>query len=168
MSLYFGKYRGKVTNNLDPMSLGRLQVSVPAVFGEFPLNWAEPCVPYAGMSTGFYAMPPIGANVWVEFEGGNPEKPIWSGCFWGTGEVPPLALATPATVPHVLIQTTAMTLLQLNDKPTPPDGGIMLKTSTGAMILINSEGITLSNGQGAIIIMNKNTVSINGVALVVT
>ncbi|HWW76353.1 MAG TPA: hypothetical protein VNZ44_13230, partial [Pyrinomonadaceae bacterium] len=71
-------------------------------------------------------------------------------------------------MPHVLIQTTATTVLQLSDKPTPPDGGIMLKTASGAMILINSEGITLSNGQGATIIMNKNTVSINGVALVVS
>ena len=166
MSLYFGKYRGKVTNNEDPNQLGRIQVSVPAVFDEFTFNWAEPCVPYAGINTGFYAIPPVAANVWVEFEGGNPEKPIWSGCFWGLGEPPPLAVGTPSTIPHVLIQTAALTMLQLSDKPGP-DGGIILKSSTGAAILINDQGITISNGQGATILMTQNTVSINGVALVV-
>ena len=166
MSLYFGKYRGKVTNNLDPENRGRLQVSVPAVFGEFTFNWAEPCVPYAGASTGFYAMPPVMANVWVEFEGGNPDRPIWSGCFWGTGETPPLAFATPATIPHVLVQTAAQTMFLLSDKPGP-DGGIILKTSGGAAILINDTGITISNGKGATILMTKSTVAINGIALVV-
>lgn len=166
MSLYYGKYRGKVTNNLDSENRGRIQVSVSAVFGEFTFNWAEPCVPYAGMAAGFYAIPPVGANVWVEFEGGNPERPIWSGCFWGTGETPPLATATPATIPHLLVTTTAQTMFQLSDKPGP-DGGIILKTSAGAAILINDQGITISNGQGAVILMTKNTVSINGVALVI-
>jgi uncharacterized protein involved in type VI secretion and phage assembly len=167
MSLYFGKYRGKVTNNLDPDNRGRIQVSVPAVFGEFAFNWAEPCVPYAGMQNGFYAIPPPQANVWVEFEGGNPEKPIWSGCFWGIGEVPPIALLAPATVPHITMQTTAQTTFQLSDAPGPT-GGIMLKISTGAMILINDTGITISNGKGATIQMTGPSVSINGVAFVVT
>ena len=72
--------------------LGRVQVSVPAVLGDGRLSWAMPCVPYAGSQVGFFAIPPVGANVWVEFEGGDPDYPIWSGCFWGTGEVP----ATPA------------------------------------------------------------------------
>ncbi|MDQ3803248.1 MAG: phage baseplate assembly protein V [Acidobacteriota bacterium] len=166
MSLYFGKYRGTVINNLDTENRGRLQVSVPAVFGEFTLNWAEPCVPYAGINTGFYAMPPVGAKVWVEFEGGNQDRPIWSGCFWGTGETPALAFATPATIPHVLVQTAAQTMFQLSDKPGP-DGGIILKTAAGAMILINDTGITISNGKGATILMTQNSVSINGVALVI-
>ena len=47
-----------------------------------------PCAPFAGSGVGFFALPPVGANVWVEFEGGDPDYPIWSGCFWGAGEVP--------------------------------------------------------------------------------
>jgi hypothetical protein len=31
---------------------------------------------------------PVGTNVWVEFEGGNTDLPIWSGCFWAEGELP--------------------------------------------------------------------------------
>jgi uncharacterized protein involved in type VI secretion and phage assembly len=167
MSQYFGKYRGKVVNNLDPQQMGRIQVSVPAVFGDFQFNWAMPSVPYAGMQAGLYAIPPPQANVWVEFEGGDPERPIWSGCFWGTGETPSLALATPATVQHVLLQTTGQTLLLLSDAPGPT-GGVMLKTATGASILINDTGITISNGKGATIQMTGPSVSINGAAFVVT
>jgi len=37
---------------------------------------------------GLFFLPPKGANVWVEFEGGDPDYPIWSGCFWSDGEVP--------------------------------------------------------------------------------
>ena len=93
MKQFFGKYRGKVANNLDPMKLGRVQVEVPAVLGMGRTSWAMPCVPYAGMQVGFFAMPTIGTNVWVEFEGGDPDYPIWSGCFWGAGELPVLATA---------------------------------------------------------------------------
>lgn len=84
---FFGKYRGKVTDNKDPLGLGRIQALVPGVFG-MVTNWALPCAPYAGNQVGFYAIPPIGAVVWIEFEGGDPTYPIWSGCFWQTGQVP--------------------------------------------------------------------------------
>jgi uncharacterized protein involved in type VI secretion and phage assembly len=82
---YYGKYRGKVENNIDPMQMGRVQVSVPAVLGESTLGWAMPCSPFAGSGVGFFAVPPTGANVWVEFEGGDPDFPIVAGGFWGTG-----------------------------------------------------------------------------------
>jgi hypothetical protein len=74
MPEFFGKYRGKVENNVgkvennvDPMQMGRVQVSVPAVLGGGRLAWAVPCVPYAGPGVGFFADPPRGDNVCVEF-----------------------------------------------------------------------------------------------------
>ena len=88
MSQFFGKYRGTVANNLDPMQQGRIQVNCPAVLGGGRMSWAMPCAPYAGAGVGFFAVPPNGANVWVEFEGGDPDYPIYSGGFWGIGEVP--------------------------------------------------------------------------------
>src|SRR4051812_15362894 len=80
---FYGKYRGTVINNMDPLSLGRIIVQVPAVLGLIPSSWALPCVPFAGKGTGFYFIPDIGSNVWIEFEGGNSGSPIWVGCFWG-------------------------------------------------------------------------------------
>jgi uncharacterized protein involved in type VI secretion and phage assembly len=156
---FFGKYRGKVANNNDPLQLGRLQVFV-AAFPSHSQNWATPCVPYAGLQTGVYAIPPIGANVWVEFEGGDPNCPIWSGCFWGQGEVPALAIATPAAVPHIYMQTPLLNSLLISDAPGPA-GGIRIATKSGAMISINETGIVITNGQGATITMTGKTVDIN-------
>lgn len=86
---YFGKYRGVVTDDNDPLRMGRVKVRVPAVFGDTIVTWAMPCVPYAGSKIGLWAIPPIKALVWVEFEGGDVEYPIWTGCFWQQGETPP-------------------------------------------------------------------------------
>lgn len=88
---FFGKYRGKVTTSKDPLHLGRVQVQVPAVFGEDRNSWAMPCTPYAGKDIGLFMVPPIGTNIWVEFEGGDPDYPIWTGCFWGRDELPQAA-----------------------------------------------------------------------------
>jgi hypothetical protein len=85
--VYWGKYRGRVEANVDEELMGRIQVSCPAVPG-LRLGWAMPCVPYAGPGVGWFAIPPIGADVWVEFEGGDPNYPIWAGCFWQPGEIP--------------------------------------------------------------------------------
>src|SRR5262249_24084227 len=106
MSQLFGKYRGKVKNNIDPMQLGRGQVSVAGALGDGGVGWAMPCVPFAGPQVGFFASPPVGANIWVEFEGGSPDYPIWSGCFWGTGEVP----ATPAFAEVKVFKTSTCTI----------------------------------------------------------
>jgi hypothetical protein len=84
---FFGKYRGKVVDNNDPMRLGRVKVSVDGIVDSGGL-WAWPCVPYAGPGVGFYCLPPSDALVWVEFEGGDPSFPIWTGCMWATGELP--------------------------------------------------------------------------------
>ena len=114
MSQFFGKYRGKVVGNLDPMSLGRVQVSVPAVLGEGRSSWAMPCAPYAGPGVGLFAIPPTDANVWVEFEAGDPDYPIWCGCFWGSGDAP----ASPAT-PDVKVLKTGTATLKLDDTGNP-------------------------------------------------
>lgn len=158
MNDFYGKYRGKVENNIDPMQLGRIQVSVPAVLGEGRMSWAMPCVPYAGSGVGFFAIPPIGANVWVEFEGGDPDYPIWSGCFWGTGEVP----AQPAVAEMKVLKTDVGTIT-LND--LQGTGGITIETATGMKIEIKAQGIEITNGQGASIKLEGPKVSINGSAL---
>ena len=161
MKNHFGKYRGTVLNNIDPMQMGRLMVQVPDVSNIMPSTWALPCLPFAGIQNGFYAVPIIGAGVWVEFEQGDTDYPIWTGCFWGyAAEVPALALAGTPGLQQVLIQTSTQNTLMISDTPGPT-GGILLKSTTGAMIMINETGITISNGQGASIIMVGPSVTIN-------
>ncbi len=85
---YFGKYRGLVVDNNDPNQLGRLRAHVPEVLGDVDSGWALPCLPYSGDGSGQYTVPEPGAGVWVEFEAGDLSRPIWSGCWWGNGQLP--------------------------------------------------------------------------------
>ena len=164
---YFGKYRGVVLNNIDPMQQGRLQIQVPDVAGLVPTSWAMPCVPVAGIQNGMVALPIIGSGVWVEFEQGNPDYPIWVGCFWGsTAEIPALALLTPPTTPAITFQTPLQNGMTISDMPGPT-GGIMLKSTTGAALIVNDTGIYIQNGKGAAITLVGPTVTINNGALTV-
>jgi uncharacterized protein involved in type VI secretion and phage assembly len=165
---YFGKYRGTVVNNLDPEQRGRIQVMVPDVTNLMLSSWAMPCFPVGGMQTGFFAVPLIGAGVWVEFEAGNPDYPIWSGCYYGTAaEVPSNVQTVPLPIPSVTIQTPLMNSLQVSDLPGPT-GGIVLRSATGASVIINDTGIYLQNGRGAAITLVGPLVSINNGALDIT
>lgn len=165
---FYGKYRGMVLNNIDPMMQGRLQVQVPDVAGLVPASWAMPCVPIAGLQTGMVALPAIGAGVWVEFEQGNPDHPIWVGCFWGSAaEIPALAQLTPPAVPAITFQTPLQNGLTISDLPGP-SGGIMLKSATGATLIVNDTGIYIQNGKGASITLIGPTVMVNAGALAVT
>ena len=167
---YFGKYRGTVFNNIDPEQRGRMLAIVPDVLGLVPTTWAEPCVPLAGPSgppMGAYFMPPIGAGVWVEFEQGDPNFPIWTGCRFGsTADVPTLALAGLPISPSIVLQTAGQNCIAISDLPGPT-GGIMLKSTTGATLIVNDTGIYIQNGKGASIVMVGPSVTINNGAFTV-
>ena len=165
---FYGKYRGTVTNNVDPMQIGRIQAIVPDVGSLVPSTWAMPCVPVAGINMGFFAMPMIGSGVWIEFERGDPDRPIWTGCYWGlAAEIPLLSHLVPPAVPGIVLQTALKNGLVISDVPGPT-GGILLQTATGAMISVSDTGIIISNGKGAIINMVGPTTDINAAALTVT
>jgi uncharacterized protein involved in type VI secretion and phage assembly len=135
-SRFFGKYRGTVVDNADPDQRGRLKVSVPAVLETLQL-WAMPCVPYAGDQVGFFAMPPVGAGIWVEFEAGDPSYPIWVGCFWADNQMPL------GGEPAVKVWKTDAITLTLDD-----DGDeVVLENSSQASVTMNTE-IAAAAGQG--------------------
>jgi hypothetical protein len=171
MNKYYGKYRGTVVNNLDPEQRGRIQALVPDVLGVTPSSWAMPCAPMAGKEQGFFMVPQIGAGVWMEFEQGDPDYPIWVGGFWGVvAEVPKLALAPPPlpSGQNVVLQTTLQNSLILSDSaPTPVSGGIVLKSTAGAMIVVNDSGIYISNGKGATITLIGTAIDFNTGALTI-
>ena len=165
---FYGKHRGTVLNNIDPMQKARLLVQVPDVLGLGISSWAMPCVPLAGIQMGSFVVPIIGSLVWVEFEGGNPDYPIWSGCFWGSaGEIPALALAGIPASPNIVFQTQAQNSLVTSYLPAP-SAGILLKSTTGASIIVNDTGIYIQNGKGASIVMVGPAVTINNGALAIT
>lgn len=164
---FYGKYRGLVLNNIDPMQMGRLMVQVPDVGGLMPSTWAMPCVPVAGIQNGMFALPMVGSGVWVEYEQGDVDHPIWVGCFWGSAaEVPALARLTPPAVQSITLQTPLQNGLTISDLPGPT-GGIMLKSATGATLIVNDTGIYIQNGKGASLTMLGPTVTINAGALTI-
>lgn len=111
----FGKYRGSVVDVDDPQKVGRIKVRVPAVLGDEVSPWAEPCAPFTGPGMGLYAVPPVGAAVWVEFEAGQISRPIWSGGYWGSGELPKNEAGSEATPPLKILQSASGLLLALDD-----------------------------------------------------
>lgn len=162
MKHFFGKYRGKVENNIDPQGQGRVQISCPAVLGEGTLSWAMPCTPYGGAGVGLFTVPPNGANCWIEFEGGDPDSPILGGCFWGLGEAP----ASPP-LPFVKIFKTDGITLKLDD--TPGAGGVTIEVGPPIVpaqmtLRMTAAGIELTHG-GASITMDPVRVNVNNGAL---
>ncbi|HPE50968.1 MAG TPA: phage baseplate assembly protein V [Methanothrix soehngenii] len=155
---FFGKFRGVVTDNRDPLMLGRIRARVQDVLGENESGWALPSLPYAGNGVGLFLVPPVDASVWIEFEHGDPDYPIWTGCFWSQGELP----ATPAVAEMKVLKTDLGTII-INDLPGA--GGITIETTAGMKIVIDMTGIEINNGMGGSIKLNGPKVSINEGAL---
>jgi Type VI secretion system/phage-baseplate injector OB domain len=163
---FLGKYRGVVINNVDPMQIGRIQVIVPDVSTFLPTSWAMPCVPIGGMQMGVFGVPQLGAGVWVEFEQGDPDYPIWVGCYYGAAEVPILSHLAPPAVAAITLQTTLQNGIIISDVPGPT-GGIMLKSALGATLIVNDTGIYIQNGKGAMITLIGPAIAMNEGALTV-
>ena len=157
---FYGKFRGVVSDNKDPNNLGRVRAKVQDVFGEDESGWAMPAVPFAGNQVGFYMIPPVNASVWIEFEHGNPDYPIWSGCFWSPAEMP----LSPVTVDKKVIRTTSGTIT-LDD--SPGSASVTIETTKGLKIKMDSQGIELSNGSQTVK-LTTSSVSVNDGALEVT
>lgn len=112
---HYGKYRGTVTDNGDPRKQARVKVNVPEVLGDTPSGWALPCAPYAGEQTGSYAVPAVGAGVWVEFESGDVSRPIWVGCWWQSNKAPTDEAGADATPDLKILRSEEGLMLALHD-----------------------------------------------------
>ncbi len=148
---FFGKYRGQVSNIDDPDKLGRIMALVPSVMDQEPVGWALPAFPFAGSNCGHVMLPAVGAMVWIEFEGGNLDFPIWSGGFFVSGDRP-----SPDTNGAHVIITQGGHKVVLDD-----DGGtVSLEHSGGAKLEMTQTGITLSIG-GSKMEMSLTAISFN-------
>ncbi len=172
---FYGKYRGMVVSGLDPEGRGRIQVQVADVLGMGVSTWAMPCLPFAGMQMGMYIVPPPNAGVWVEFEKGDPDYPIWTGFWWGSrAEVPITAQTAPPALPLVLLETALKNGFVISDTPVPavpplpmglPAGRIILRSGT-SYIRIDAAGISIF-GPKVTINSSAGPVDVNGGALTV-
>lgn len=157
---YYGKYRGEVRNAVDPQGMGRVQVSVPDVLGDGTLAWAMPCSPWAGPGVGWFAIPPMGAKVWVEFERGDPDYPIWSGGYWAVLGDAPANPGPQQMLTRVLAGDNFR--LEVLDIPGAPKLSLSLMTATGeAKVEADATAMTLTWGSSTVK-LSLDGVSING------
>ncbi|WP_158174425.1 phage baseplate assembly protein V [Grimontia hollisae] len=166
----YGKFRGTVVNNFDKSQQGRLLVTVPSVSSMVPGSWCMPCLPVLGLNSGIFAVPPIGAGVWVEFEQGDVDYPIWTGCFAGSAvDGPTMASTAIPPISAITLQSMARNGIVICDIGGPMGmGGVTLQTATGATLSVTDAGIFINNGKGAQISMVGPTVDINNGALTIT
>lgn len=165
---FYGKYRGTVFNNLDPECRGRIMAMVPKVYGELPSYWALPCMPGVGLqppvggpAAGMFSVPAMGTWVWIEFEEGDPERPIWSGGFWPM-ELLDAQTEAPITATTTMLQTQAYAALILDDiqgiilrllagqcvRVTP--AGVLIQASPAVSVLVSEAGIQLQAGSSTL------------------
>jgi uncharacterized protein involved in type VI secretion and phage assembly len=132
---FFGKYRGQVTDNNDPDNLGRIKAKVPRVLSDEESGWALPAFIYGGSSEqGLFALPDVGAGVWIEFEGGDLSYPVWTGTWYTSGAIPESA----------------------------QPGKKVLKTKSGHKIVLDDDGGTLevTDSNANTVTMDANTIKI--------
>jgi hypothetical protein len=149
------KHRGTVVENVDPDRRGRLRVRVPTAYGDDRAVFAAPAVPYAGPGVGFLALPPVGANVWVDFVQGDADDPVWSGCFWARGEMPTEAMASPGAI---VFKTERVSLVL---KSAAGGGAFTAEADGAGRLALDASGAALDNGRGATIVAAGSSVSIN-------
>lgn len=171
---FYGKYRGFVVDNDDPEQLGRLRLRVPSVLGdEVVTGWAMPCVPYGGNADqGVLFVPQVDAGVWVEFEEGDLEFPVWVGTFWskpgGTSELPKPNEATGAEAGSVqgpptrkIIKTEKGHTIQFEDK----DGEemvILVEATNGHVVTLDKDGIKITDGaNGHEIVLDSSGITLS-------
>jgi len=147
---FYGKYRGVVVT-VDAATM-RIQASVPAVLPQGTTGWCMPCVPYAGPQVGFVMLPEVGSGVWIEFEGGDVSYPIWTGCFWGAGEVPSAANAdiksiiTTAGSLALDNNASSITLTDAQQNTVVMDSSGITSTSGSSSVAIGAAGVNVNNG----------------------
>lgn len=152
---HFGRYRGEVADVEDPKGIGRLRARVPEVLGDVETGWALPSFPASGDGSGVFAVPPVGAGVWVEFEGGDPARPVWVGGWFPEGAVP-----EKATPDKIVVATPGGHVVVLDDDA----GSVTITDSGGARVVLDSNGIELSKG-GQKVVVGQSSVSVNDGAL---
>ena len=168
---FFGVYRGKVEGNVDPMNRGRLQVSVPEVYGDGRLAWAEPCAGYAGDSVGGFALPPVGTMGWIQFERGDPDYPVLAGLFWKDSQSPASGLEQEKVFKTSGVKVTV--------SDASGAGGVTVEVGSPAVnqtikFALTSSGIELSMGSSKIkldgtnVTVDGSKVTVNNGALEVT
>ncbi|MBV8299834.1 MAG: hypothetical protein JO083_09865 [Candidatus Eremiobacteraeota bacterium] len=143
---FYGKYRGIVVSNTDPLNLGRIQATVPRLLAAETLGWALPAFPYGGVAEeGYFAVPSVGAGVWIEFEEGDLSYPIWTGTWYQSGQIP-----ESATPKQKVFKTTSGHKIVLDDDAK----SVTITDANSNVISLDSSAIKITAGQATQIVVD--------------
>jgi hypothetical protein len=121
----YGVVVGRVTNILDPLMLGRVQVQIPSVDALDQSAWARVATPAASLASGMYWLPNIEDEVLVAFERGSIHAPYIVGCLWSAVAPPPLPSP----------------LLQIRGFRTPFGNQILMMEQPPSVIITTADGL---------------------------
>lgn len=164
---YYGKYAGKVLKNKaseDTKHRGELRVQVPGILeetqdgsSEQPLEVvAKPC-----FMPGFFFIPDVGAQVWVEFMAGDIDQPVWTGVWHPTDAAPKTTDDQASTEFQKIIRTSSGHVIQLDD--TANDEKLVILHKSQSIITIDKDGnIVIQHKGGAKVELKDNAVNIKG------
>jgi hypothetical protein len=147
---YYGKYRGLVQENQDPRGMGRIRALVPEILDDQVTPWALPCAPFAGAGAGHYTVPAVDSGVWIEFEAGDPSRPIWSGGWWAEGQTPQDNEGSPAAPSLKILRSEQGLMVTLDDdnqtiKVSDESGGNLVQIQV-------QQGELLIQGTGKVVV----------------
>lgn len=166
---YYGKYPGLVCDNTPPgndpenkgkIHRGEIQVQVPGILeeteggtGEQPIVvWAKPC-----FHPGYFVMPEVGAQVWVEFVAGDINVPVWTGVWYPLEQAPQTVTDEAPTDRQKIMRTASGHVIQLDDTDGKEKIVIRHKHKDGPQIQIDENGsVLISNEKGAFLFLNAD------------
>lgn len=161
---FYGKYRAIVVNNKDPENMARVKVMCPSVLGDYESAWCLPCLPIAFDDGGLYYVPSVEEVVWVEFEEGDPSKPIYTGSWWIPNRSPQQKNNSKKPEQKITLISRCQNMLEFNDE----DKTVIIKTVDGSRIKIGGKSdieINATPNTKVVVYGNielKNDVSIKG------
>ena len=112
-----GVFVGVVTNNKDPLNLGRVKVRYPWLDDQIESNWARLATFYAGAGRGSYFVPEVGDEVLLVFELGDMNQPFVVGCLWNGKDPLPEPGHPDGKDNHKVIETRSGHKVTFDDTP---------------------------------------------------
>lgn len=161
----FGKYRATVFDIKDPEKRGRIKVKCPSALGDATSTWCEVCVPVAiGNKNGDFYLPKEGETVWIEFEQGDVNKPIFVGNWWGDKELPTDELSGNTRI--VSFNDNVITFNQATKIESKDKSKLFMKdyveieSADGSIITI-TEDINIKAKSGEVVTLSGGRITIN-------
>ena len=173
---FYGVVTGKVRSVSDPLSLGRVQLTLPFLDDSDSSPWARVAAPMAGRFYGHYFIPSVDDEVLVAFEHGDVKAPYVIGALWTAKSQPPLmspsdekrAIRTPGGSQIVFEDRPAAITIQTAPTPVQSLPGTVSPTGTNHSVALTPSGIELASNKEIKLGVQTTKVTISSTGVEIT